>query len=1126
MKLGILTFNWHEPYLCLLSELGYEFVVVEPEMSPGRFRHWDRNMRPIPENVKIVSLEKALADLDNGSFDLAIAHNVKDLIWLKNYSLPKIAVFHNRLKTELGLGNNVIDRDEYLQKIGFLLKDANKVFISESKRDDWGLDGSVILPGINMAEHGGYEGSHAAIFRVGNLFKERDVMLGYSASQEIIKDFPCITLGLNPSIPESRLSRGFDDLKNHYRLCRLYLNTTVDEYEDGYNLSMLEAMATGMPIISTDNKTSPIVDGINGFISKDIPCLRERVAYLLKNPEAAAALGKKARDTVQQKFPMTAFLKNWNKAIQESIVGYLKSSGVTLDLARQESFQDKKKKNILLDYVSYPVTTAHYMERALRKTQNVFTCGAMITPELIERWNLKGMKWEVKPQDFYRGGNTSIMQVMKLLPKGWNPDLYLWIETGLDNIPPDIKELKIPKACYLIDTHLHSDRHKEIARYFDFVFLAQKEHVEKFKAEGVKNVYWLPLGCDPEIHGKTEMPKKYDVGFVGSVTSDHKRRKKLLDELSRHFNLFAGRKFMEEMALVFSRSKIVFNNAINNDLNMRVFEALCSGSMLITDKAPGSGLEEMFEDGKHLVYYADDNLVAKVRYYLDHPDERVRIAMQGRLEALAKHTYDHRAQAMLSIINDNLRQEKPACQDAVSEKPHSYYRNVRQDILPLVPEDALCILDVGCGAGMTGKVLKERPGVFVAGLEMDHSAAEEARQILDDVVEGNIETMVLPYEPNSFDCIIMADVLEHLVNPLAALKKAKQCLKPNGVIIASIPNVQFFGVIHFLAEGKWTYQKEGILDEDHLRFFTFTEIEKLFHSAGLEISAVDETLDSQYEAIAKSGTTSLKCGRVTIDGLSPEEMRRFFVFQYKIVARQTVIPGMTESDSRVNRSDEMRKTLLEEAMELEVNNSIDSAMSMYGMVADRFHGDAEALAGLGNCHLKLGNLPVAEDYYRNALRNDPHSLGAGLGLALLAVQNGNFDDAMSGFRMVLEKHVHSDRALCGLGLCYYQKKDLQKSMEYFLRSLNLNIENKTAMTSLLNLSFDLGRFEEIERLIGEYLRLHPANLDMLYGLAGIRLKVNRVDDAREILGRILLFQPDHKNALQLLEHIEEKQSSS
>ena len=128
------------------------------------------------------------------------------------------------------------------------------------------------------------------------------------------------------------------------------------------------------------------------------------------------------------------------------------------------------------------------------------------------------------------------------------------------------------------------------------------------------------------------------------------------------------------------------------------------------------------------------------------------------------------------------------------------------------------------------------------------------------------------------------------------------------MIIASIPNVQFFGVIHFLAEGKWTYQKEGILDEDHLRFFTFTEIEKLFHSAGLEISVVDETLDSQYEAIAKSGTTSLKCGRVTIDGLSPDEMRRFFVFQYKIVARQKVIPGATESDSRANRSDEMRKT--------------------------------------------------------------------------------------------------------------------------------------------------------------------------------------------------------------------------
>ena len=81
--------------------------------------------------------------------------------------------------------------------------------------------------------------------------------------------------------------------------------------------------------------------------------------------------------------------------------------------------------------------------------------------------------------------------------------------------------------------------------------------------------------------------------------------------------------------------------------------------------------------------------------------------------------------------------------------------------------------------------------MFVAGVENDPEAARLARQVLDDVVEGNIEEMDLPYGENSFDCILFADVLEHLIDPLAVLKKIRKYLKPQGTVVASIPNVQF-----------------------------------------------------------------------------------------------------------------------------------------------------------------------------------------------------------------------------------------------------------------------------------------------------------------------------------------------
>ena len=189
MKLKILSFNWHEPYLCLLSNTGHEFLIVEPEVAPGKVRAWDRNMRPVPKNVRLLPLAEAKEQLDFGAVDLVIAHNVKDLIELREYTLPKILVFHNRLTTEIGLGDGVVDRQEYLSKIQPFFKQVQKVFISESKKQDWDLEGKVIPPGIDVADFDPYTGDKPSILRVGNLLKERDLMLGFTASEQIARGF-------------------------------------------------------------------------------------------------------------------------------------------------------------------------------------------------------------------------------------------------------------------------------------------------------------------------------------------------------------------------------------------------------------------------------------------------------------------------------------------------------------------------------------------------------------------------------------------------------------------------------------------------------------------------------------------------------------------------------------------------------------------------------------------------------------------------------------------------------------------------------------------------------------------------------------------------------------------------
>ncbi len=1116
MNLKILSFNWHEPYLCLLSRIGHEFLVVEPEIAPGgKIRRWDDNMRPLPKNMRCISTGQALEELEQNNIDLVIAHNVKDLVFVREYELPKILVFHNRLTTEIELSTVPIDRGEYLEKVRTLLTDVSRVFISESKKNDWGLDGKVILPGLDVSEYGGYTGANACALRVGNLLKERDLMMGFTTGERVLEGFDSVTLGLNPSLPGSRLSRGFEDLKTFYRNCRVYLNCTVEGYEDGYNLSMLEAMATGMPVVAAFNSTSPIEDGVNGFISNDVDSLRNGLKELLDNPELAAQMGGRARETVRQQFGIEAFLASWQEVVKDAIVEFLERSGISLS-ATPRPFHEKTRKNILFNYVSYPATTAFYLERALRKQHNVVTCGPMISKEVIELWNLEAMRWEVTPQDLPCNDGTTLAAMREKLPQGWEPDLFLWVETGLGGLPPDLHEHTIPKACYLIDTHIHLEKHTEIARKFDFVFLAQKGYVDALKRAGIERVTWLPLACDPEIHGPKEGGKSHDVGFVGSVTAVHKRRKALLDSIGEHFDLCVERKFMDEMAEVYARSRMVFNNALNEDLNMRVFEALCSGSLLLTDAA--CGLKDLFEEGKHYAEYIDDTLIETIQYYLDRPNERERIATEGRKEVLTRHTYAHRARQMLETLDAHFRSH-PQAVPIEEEKPDSYYRHVREDVLALVPEDAACILEVGCAAGETGRALKSRRDAFVAGVETVPAAAAKARAVLDDVVEGDIETLALPYEAESFDCVLFADVLEHLVDPLAVLMKVKKLLKPGGTVVASLPNVQYYGLIHHLVEGNWTYQKEGILDETHLRFFTFKEMQALFTKAGFSIEAVDETLDPKYEELSKTTPNSLNIGRMTIRDLSEEEFKRFFVFQYKIrAALKTAVQSQTEEPEAPAAS--TKEQALAEAQALFEKQDFSGAAALY-QETQRSHPDcAEALAQEGNCHMHLNDADTARRCYEQALEHDPKHFAAWMGRGLLDLQSGNLDAAASALNEALEIKPDNDKALSALGLVHRQNGQAQASFDCFERALDLNIENQTALTHLLDLSYEMNAFTAVEKALKQYLKLHPANLNMLFGLAGIQYKMGRRSECRATLDLILVFDAQHQDALSFLKRLE------
>lgn len=646
--LRVLTFNWHEAYLHLLSKTGHAFDVVQKRKA-GLYG-WIEAFRPVPENVRLVHLHEARERLRAGLYDRVIAHNFEDLLAVQGCDVPVVLVFHNKLTTEIALNRMPVDRQAYLrqaQRLMGSLPDLRLVFVSPSKQLDWGFEGRVILPGIDPGDYSGYIGDEPRVLRVGNGLKERDLMLGWSAQERILEGIPSTVVGLNPSLPESRLPASWDELRSLLVHHRVFLNTTLPPFEDGYNLAMLEAMATGMPVVSIANPSSPIEDGLNGFVSADEGVLRERIREILQDRERAIAVGRKARETVLERFPIDRFLAAWREVLEE---GPRNGRRAPSAAGRVRAAAPRQRPRVLLSYTANPQTTGAYLERGLRSLCDVLTYGPSIDEEVLRKWDLERIRGRLYDHDLCYG-TADVGQILEHLPGGWKPDLFLWVESGVSYPLNGFSSLPCPTACWLIDTHLHLEEHLRIAKAFDFVFLAQKKYVALFQKAGFRQAQWLPLACDPDIHRNFDFEPVYDVSFVGSITAAHRRRNELLQRLSRRFSLHVERCFLEEMALVFSRSRVVFNCSARDDLNMRAFEALSTGSLLVTDQAPGSGLEELFEDNRHLaIYRSAEELEERVAHLLRNEDERVKIACDGMQEARSRHTYAHRAAAILERV--------------------------------------------------------------------------------------------------------------------------------------------------------------------------------------------------------------------------------------------------------------------------------------------------------------------------------------------------------------------------------------------------------------------------------------------------------------------------------------------
>lgn len=214
-----------------------------------------------------------------------------------------------------------------------------------------------------------------------------------------------------------------------------------------------------------------------------------------------------------------------------------------------------------------------------------------------------------------------------------------------------------------------------------------------------------------------------------------------------------------------------------------------------------------------------------------------------------------------------------------------YYSDPRPDIRALIDAQGARVLDVGCGAATLASTLKSDGAAYVAGIELNGPAAELARPRLDRLVEGSVVDVELPFETHSFDYLIFADVLEHLADPHAALRRCLPFLRPGGNVIISVPNWRFYSVLLRLIFDRWEYTDSGVRDRTHLRVFTRRTLLNFLHEAGLEPLALERNLrliDDQSQ-IGRLGAVATRISNATLGRWVAPDL---LAYQYVALARK------------------------------------------------------------------------------------------------------------------------------------------------------------------------------------------------------------------------------------------------
>jgi 2-polyprenyl-3-methyl-5-hydroxy-6-metoxy-1,4-benzoquinol methylase len=209
-------------------------------------------------------------------------------------------------------------------------------------------------------------------------------------------------------------------------------------------------------------------------------------------------------------------------------------------------------------------------------------------------------------------------------------------------------------------------------------------------------------------------------------------------------------------------------------------------------------------------------------------------------------------------------------------KPQTYFTGTRNDVLQFLKKGDLKVLEIGCGSGATLSMLKSLGyATLVHGVELVDDIANLSDKSIDRMYVGDISNDMSFLTNDFYDVILCLDVLEHLSDPNQVVLDLSQKLKSDGSFIVSVPNIRNIKILfNLIFLGRFRYEKYGLMDKTHLKWFTRSSAIELLKNDYLQFIKCKIT---NMTLLSKSGILNL----ITL-GL----FKNFLATQYLVVAKK------------------------------------------------------------------------------------------------------------------------------------------------------------------------------------------------------------------------------------------------